>query len=56
MMMLGRLIMYLCGDHDSWDHAILMMGMMAAWAWAAWAVAWAVVWVAWAVVWVAWAE
>ena len=28
MMMLSRLIMYLCGDYDSWDHASLMIGMM----------------------------
>ena len=27
MMMLGRLIMYLCGDHDSWDQRAMMMGM-----------------------------
>ena len=38
MMMLARLIMYFCGDYDSWDQRCLMMGMMAAWA--AWAVAW----------------
>ena len=28
MMMLGRLIMYFCGDYDSWDQRALMMGMM----------------------------
>jgi hypothetical protein len=27
MMMLGRLIMYFCGDYDSWDMRSLMMGM-----------------------------
>ena len=28
MMMLSRLIMYLCGDYDSWDQRSLMIGMM----------------------------
>jgi len=28
MMMLGRLIMQLCGDYDSWDQRSLMSGMM----------------------------
>ena len=28
MMMLGRMIMSLCGDYDSWDQRSLMMGMM----------------------------
>ena len=28
MMMLGRLIMQLCGDRESWDQRSLMMGMM----------------------------
>jgi hypothetical protein len=28
MMMLGRLVMYLCGDYDSWDQRSLMIGMM----------------------------
>jgi hypothetical protein len=28
MMMLSRLIMYLCGDTDSWDQRSLMIGMM----------------------------
>ena len=49
LMMLGRLIMYFCGDYDSWDMRSLMMGMMMGAAWAAWAVAWA----AWAVAWAA---
>src|SRR5271157_5716814 len=28
MMMLARLIMYLCGDYDSWDQRALSIGMM----------------------------
>ena len=28
MMMLGRLIMSLAGERDSWDSSSLMMGMM----------------------------
>ena len=48
MMMLGRLIMYFCGDHDSWDMRSLMISMMIG---AAWAMAWA----AWAAAWAAWA-
>ena len=28
MMMLSRLIMYLCGDYDSWDQRSLRIGMM----------------------------
>ena len=55
MMMLARIIMYFCGDPESWDMRSLMIGMMggmgggmgAAWA-AAWA-AWAAAWAAWAV-------
>ena len=27
MMMLARMIMYFCGDYDSWDMRSLMMGM-----------------------------
>ena len=34
MMMLGRLIMYFCGDRDSWDQRSLMIGMMGMAAWA----------------------
>ena len=40
MMMLARIIMYFCGDPDSWDMRSLMIGMMGMAAWAAWAVAW----------------
>ncbi len=28
MMMLARMIMYFCGDPDSWDQRSLMIGMM----------------------------
>ena len=28
MMMLARMIMYFCGDPDSWDMRSLMIGMM----------------------------
>ncbi len=28
MMMLARIIMYFCGDPDSWDMRSLMIGMM----------------------------
>ncbi len=47
LMTLSRLIMYFCGDYDSWDPRAMMMGMgddgrrwAAAWA-AGWAAAWA---------------
>ena len=41
MMMLARIIMYFCGDPESWDMRSLMIGMMGsmAAAWAAWAAA-----------------
>ena len=47
MMMLARMIMYFCGDPDSWDLRSIMIGMMGGMGmggmgggiWAAWAAA-----------------
>ena len=53
MMMLSRMIMYFCGDPDSWDMRSLMIGMMGMRVWAAWAVDGRHgrrIWVAWAAV------
>ena len=44
LMTLGRLIMYLAGEFDTWDPRGLMMGMMGGGMGGGWAAAWAAAW------------
>ena len=39
MMMLSRMIMYFCGDPESWDQRSMMIGMMGGMGMAAWVAA-----------------
>ena len=54
--MLARMIMYFCGDPESWDQRSLMIGMMGGMGGGmggmggGWAAVWAAAWVAWAAV------